>query len=87
MVEALIAEIAHDQRGLPSEVNGAFGVTVARLISKLSDEEDLAHALQEVEEAKSVTAQALEREAKLKLMVDRKAGMIMLYKSRDIAEF
>ena len=74
MVESIVTQIASDRKNVPSDFGNTYGLNVGNLISKFVGEDELARALQEAEEAKTMASQAMEREAELKIQVDLKSG-------------
>ena len=69
-----MTQIATDRNSVPDDFGNTYGLNVSNLISKFVEDDELSRALQEAEEAKAMAAQAMQREAELKIQVDLKGG-------------
>ncbi|ORX43712.1 actin-binding FH2 [Hesseltinella vesiculosa] len=73
LIEHLVTSLVQDRKGLPTSFKEEYGVSVGQLLSKLGDHEEVEQVLKELYEEREQCEQALQREAELVLLVDRKA--------------
>ncbi|CEJ02837.1 Putative Proteophosphoglycan ppg4 [Rhizopus microsporus] len=71
LIEHFVSQVTFDRNS--NSFTSTYGVTVKDLIAKFAEEDELEEALQEADEAREIAAQALEREAALRVQLDLKA--------------
>lgn len=74
LIEHFVSQVTFDRNS--NSFTSTYGVTVKDLIAKFAEEDELEEALQEADEAREIAAQALEREAALRVQLDLKAGNV-----------
>ncbi|OBZ82693.1 Delphilin, partial [Choanephora cucurbitarum] len=67
--------------GVTGSFSNTYGLTVKDLIAKFAEEDELEATLQELDEARAIATNALEREAALRIQIDLKAdGLVGKYR-------
>ncbi|OBZ83397.1 Cytokinesis protein sepA, partial [Choanephora cucurbitarum] len=81
LIEHFVSHINLDGRGVTGSFSNTYGLTVKDLIAKFAEEDELEATLQELDEARAIATNALEREAALRIQIDLKAdGLVGKYR-------
>ncbi|KAJ1658246.1 hypothetical protein IWQ61_002482 [Dispira simplex] len=83
LIDQLVSQIVLDGRGVDSDFSTTFGVSVATLAAKFSDEEQLLETLKELSETKEQLEQVRHAKSQLELEVSMKAdGLVQALKDK-----
>ncbi|KAI8065831.1 formin homology 2 domain-containing protein [Gongronella butleri] len=75
LIETLVTQVVQERKGTSTSDSFAdqYGVSMGQLLSKLADHDEAEQVLKELYEERERCEQAVQREAELALLVDRKA--------------
>lgn len=75
LLDNLVTQIVLDRKGLsPEDFSGGFGLSVASLIDKFAEQDQLAAAIAEAKEAKEAYEKAIREKQELEMEINLKGG-------------